>query len=525
MKRILSVILILAFCFSLNSQIVFGASDTTGSSESAPVVLNSTNNTFEIEGENFSWASSGYEKVLDLSASGYYAVKSSGSDTVCPLWIKSEESVKIKIFARVKYIHEGVQPPYTYNTKVMTNGEAIERNPYIKSLNEYEWVCLDSCEVQKNTPFQIGFFHISGRAYVDKYVITSDISKFPVDKSRTEVSYTDMYDFTYGKDYYTIPDGLPTVPNSERPRILVNNSILSGIRARIADESHAETQQVYSSLLKKASEVPADYTFSKSVPYIYSNAFLSVLSENEADKEKHANLAVSALKEANKLNSSMPLRTGTGKDGYNARAFRVYITSIIYDWCYDYLSEDDRKALIHEMLFYISQLEYSYPPINIHGRNNGHESESDILVAMFSSALAIYEEADAGYNGMFNVIYNKIAQEMLDTRNYYYKMGNHTQGTHYNASRLSIESRFMALLNSAFGEGLIEDGADQILMEYIYGQRPDNSFMRNGDSDGEGLREGPNAVAKPFFMYGNYYNNPYIKNEYYRMKYGKNIFS
>ena len=132
----------------------------------------------------------------------------------------------------------------------------------------------------------------------------------------------------------------------------------------------------------------------------------------------------------------------------------------------------------------------------------------------FSIESRFYED----YPEMYNIIGGKIFEQMLSTRNFYYNMNNHAQGTHYNTTRMLHEFYLAALLESGVTTGLVNiDGAAACLIDSIAGLRPDSQLVVKGDDNQSGVaRTSFGGQAGTFFFWGNFAKDPYIRDTFFR---------
>ena len=510
MKKIISLTLALSILISVIPYVVFAEDNTYGLSGN-PIIVNATTSAF-YEMEDYPLDDTKLSIKSDEDSSGGKYVYNSGmasaiTNRTVTLSIDTEEIHKIKIFARMK---RTVADAGTARVVVAKNNETmIERPFYFRNGKEYMWVCLDSYELEKGYDFTFNIEFAQASVAVDKLFITGNIHEFP--KNMGDI--TKEIDVSYLNDYYNEP----VAPIATHPRLFLNNNTLPKIRQNL---TVPENQTAYDSLLANANpkekDMPKTAEFSANIKYMVSNAFLSVISEDETEKKKHADIAIERLVDALSIKSTLPTDRKTRSD-HSERAYRIHVISLIYDWCYYYLTEDIfnkmkekysylndyediKEYLFAEALFYIAQYEMTYPPAVTHGSNNGHISEAEVFLGLLSTSLAFYDE----YPDMYKVIGGKLFDESIWARNFYYEMGSHTQGSNYMSVRMANEFQLFALMEAGVGAKVMEPGADELLMEYIYGRRPDSLMFRNGDSNGPDSYRG-NLTS--VFFFANYLNN------------------
>ena len=171
--------------------------------------------------------------------------------------------------------------------------------------------------------------------------------------------------------------------------------------------------------------------------------------------------------------------------------------ALVYDWCYDLLTEEDKIQLLAGVetrtaagecgnpsytssSTYRKKMEVGFPPSG-QGSVSGHGSEGQILRNYLAASIAFYDENPSWWNYVAARVYD----DYIDTRNYYYQSGISQQGT-----GLYIGARHTADLFSAW---LLKAGAgdtpyvnlDKTIRSFLgYECAPDMIF-----TDGDGSYE------------------------------------
>ncbi len=483
-----------------------------GATPEDPFVLSKDNKVITYELESYPFESTNYKLVRDDNASGgaglicnkyllkeTYKYKVPGNLCHYRLYVKTEDKTAIKIYFRAKSSNTSAKIAMSLNDDL-----TAERSVFLENgVGNYAWIAADAYDLPGNELSVINLLFYSARSTFDKIVITSDLLYFPSGMG-------DDYDgITLGEDttdYENLKYPLPPFsPKKVRPRILLSPQKLETVRANI---SHPENAPMYDIVVKNANTLPKSWDITVCNKYIWANAFLWQLNGDKEAGQK----AVDALFNSFYAESSVST-SREKKSGLNDRSYQMLVLAIVYDWCNDFLSDEQKLDIIGHMLFYAAQLEYPYPPM-VNGRENGHESEGEIFTAQFSCSMAIYED----YPEMYNIIGGKIFEQMLSTRNFYYNMKNHSQGTHYNTTRMLHEFYLAALLESGVTSGLVNiEGAVDCLIDSIAGLRPDSQLVVKGDDNQSGAaRSSFGGQAGTFFFWGNFAKDPYIRDTFFR---------
>ncbi len=201
---------------------------------------------------------------------------------------------------------------------------------------------------------------------------------------------------------------------------------------------------------------------------------------------------------------------GTRQDLSRASGVMLMTGAMVYDWCYDQMTDAEKQAYIKEFIRIAGTMECHYPPKNTEPIA-GHSSEWMILRDMLSAGIAIYDE----YPDMYNYVVTMIFRDYIPARNFIYSGHNYHQGTGYVSVRFVNDLISLFILDK-MGAGAVYDPAQQfVLYDFIYRRRPDGQVLPAGDVN-PGNRKTPNSYAMPAMFAASYYNDRYIANEYFR---------
>lgn len=201
---------------------------------------------------------------------------------------------------------------------------------------------------------------------------------------------------------------------------------------------------------------------------------------------------------------------GTRQDLSRASGVMLMTGAMVYDWCYDQMTDAEKQAYIKEFIRIAGTMECHYPPKNTEPIA-GHSSEWMILRDMLSAGIAIYDE----YPDMYNYVVTMMLRDYIPARNFIYSGHNYHQGTGYVSVRFVNDLISLFILDK-MGAGAVYDPAQQfVLYDFIYRRRPDGQVLPAGDVN-PGNRKTPNSYAMPAMFAASYYNDRYIANEYFR---------
>lgn len=172
----------------------------------------------------------------------------------------------------------------------------------------------------------------------------------------------------------------------------------------------------------------------------------------------------------------------------------MFTAALVYDWCYDLLTEEDKRQLragiqnktakgncgdpsYTTVTHYKWKMSVGYPPTNI-GAVTGHASERQILRDYLSAAIAFYGDNNSWWDYIGRVFYS----EYVPVRNYYFRSGISHQGIGVYVSGRHISDMYSAwMVQTATGTQPYEN-IDKTIRNFLgYECAPGKLF-----SDGDG---------------------------------------
>ncbi len=345
---------------------------------------------------------------------------------------------------------------------------------------------------------------------------------FKVDK----VIITSLPDYNPNGDSYSTPIFLPEVgetmdtpynlpaytPPKEHPRVLLRASDIPRIKSNL---THPQNIEVYEYLVGR-SKLETDGNLGllgngassnmnlSLLECIEANAFL-YLMDNDVEKGKRAvELVKNMITTLVNRKSNQDTATRTGGQA-------IFVASLVYDWCY-YLISDEDKALIRQYAFFhASLMEVGWPPIH-GGYVLGHDVEAQLNKDLLAAGIAFYDEDPK----IYNIVAGRILNEMIPAKNQAYKSFSMSEGPSYGRFRYAFEL-ICAYLFKGMGYDNIYDKT-QINPAYglIFARKPDGKFVPTGDDVTKSVYGYDGTYGSVFFMAGNLYKDPFIKREYYR---------
>ena len=302
-----------------------------------------------------------------------------------------------------------------------------------------------------------------------------------------------------------IPD-----PPKEHPRLYLSGEDVKELKSRVESK---KGQQIIRALEKagrdrtpeeEQAETDHGFRYYFKMRGVTSRAQLHALRYLVYHDKEEARTAISEM-----LDTLKKTNYGTTFDLSRASGAMLMVGAIVYDWCYDQMTAQEKQAYVQEFIRIAGTMECRYPP----KRNEalaGHGSEWMILRDMLSAGIAIYDE----YPDMFNYVRETLEEDYIPIRNYIYAGGNQHQGTSYATVRLSNDLISMWILDRMGARNLYTDGMRDVLYDFIYRRRPDGKVIPAGDVNH--VRKSFDSYALPAFLAAAYWKDEYLAYEWQR---------
>ncbi len=176
--------------------------------------------------------------------------------------------------------------------------------------------------------------------------------------------------------------------------------------------------------------------------------------------------------------------------------------SVVYDWCYELLSEHEKKKFVEQFIRLAGMLECGYPPR--HGGNlTGHQSEWMIMRDMLSAGVAAYDE----YPEMYHHAAKRIFSGHIPARDFWYPGHAFHQGTAYAETRFS-SNLYPLWIFDRLGAGNVFHPSQQFVpYHWIYVRRADGELLNAGDNESK-------VPKLRSLLCASYYGDGYVLSDY-----------
>ena len=392
------------------------------------------------------------------------------------------------------------------------NDEAY-KNMYKSWSNEYLWhrynVNLHAGENTLNFHYRKAYFRL------DKIIVTNAIGYSPIGTGQEPKDLWTPIDYNTEQSMYgSIP--LPSyIPPKSHPRVMVTADKISAIRNNL---NHPENIEAYNMILKYAQYskeecelVPPqkggnNYSV-RGLGYMASNAFLYLI---EGDKECGRKAVEGTISFLETLDISSLSPTNASRQG----GYALYVSAEVYDWCYDLMTDEERHKIVEAGLKLMGNFEFTWlPSLNELAYESGHACESEFLKCELAFGIAVYDE----YPDIFNIVGGRIFNEYVPAKNFLYENGSFNQmGPNYSGFRFPFEMYMTYLLDNIGAKNLVSPKQRDYLTGSILTRLPDGGQFKSGDSNYHVLEYTSDFKTALFFAF-NYYKDPFLKQEFYKI--------
>ena len=288
------------------------------------------------------------------------------------------------------------------------------------------------------------------------------------------------------------------VSSAAHPRLLVNKDTLGALKSLLGKDStnatyekmremfwsYADAEGVTGVFVEKGD--PILHKNAETGDYYQPNKFdLEILAKVEAKAlaylvtgdELYAYEAIVASK-----NMMLTLLYWDNKqqDTYWGASMTAAVIALVYDWCYDVLTERDMKQIIGGVRTHLlDKLEFRYPPSNMDAVS-GHGTGRQMFIDYLSLAVAFADERP----DWWSYVGGRFYKEYIPVINEMYSSGFVSQGTYYGTRKWDYHARSVYILD-VYGDKTSISPKFAISPYSIAAQiLPNGKFMQTGDNRG-----------------------------------------
>ena len=183
-------------------------------------------------------------------------------------------------------------------------------------------------------------------------------------------------------------------------------------------------------------------------------------------------------------------------------------TAVVYDWCYDLITPEEKKSLIAIMESLAADMEVKWPNL-VQGSVTGHGTEAQLAKEILSFGIAVYDEKPEIYRRAAG----RLFAELIPAQKFWYPSGYHHQGSSYGPYRYQWEI-FPPILFDRMGyPNVTSDFQGKIPYYWIYSRRPDGLLFRDGDDSQDVYTFGYYPTFTNLAYAASYYQDPLLMGE------------
>ncbi len=303
-----------------------------------------------------------------------------------------------------------------------------------------------------------------------------------------------MLNSTFNKPYLT--------PPPEHPRLMFRASDMARIEKNLILPENSRARELWEYLCSLSvcgeGATPEYGTYHlREYLAVEAKAFLAAI-------EKEAGRAADAIDSLFVLLDSFSVTGGNMAARWCGHL--IFISAEVYDWCYDFLSREQKIKIIERCEeLGAASLEMGYPPTR-QAALSGHGSEAQLLRDLLAFSIAVYDERP----DIYDFCAGRIFDEFVPAYNYLFSSHGHPQGPSYGAYRYTSALWAAMIFRAMSGADIFSRDLAAAADYYLYMRRPGGEAFRLGDdfyeTKDDYTRKHPFAV--PMFFAAAYTGDP-----------------
>ena len=294
------------------------------------------------------------------------------------------------------------------------------------------------------------------------------------------------------------------VPPASRPRLWVNEDSLPKVRANLTKGENAPLWEK----VRKAAAKPYEFKVEPGAGVSYDSA-LETAAVNKAfvrlmtGDDELGRQAVSLVRDylgAVEFGNLLDVTREIGR--------AIYAGAQVYDWCYDLMTEEDRRSIRLNMMRLADDMEIGWPPFK-QTVVNGHGSEAQLSCHLLSMAITLYDEDPLPYQ----YCAYRVLEELVPMRNFEYQSPRHNQGIGYGTYRFGWDMHAAWLFYRMSGRKVFDKNIEDVHKYWLYMRLPNEQTLPDGDGTADLRRANLQATS---LLTSAYAGDPILKRDYVR---------
>ncbi|MBO5370648.1 MAG: hypothetical protein J6B23_08245 [Clostridia bacterium] len=373
----------------------------------------------------------------------------------------------------------------------------------------YRWACISLSlnEGDNELAFSSGV-----PSYIDKFILTKNLEFTPSGMDDTPTYVTDEI---LEKQWATLWTKPPVAPPEGHPRLYITPEFIPTLKENLNSSENGwmydkfKNRYAYETLNCKLDTTKTKNHNSILLVKIMSRALVYVLGD-ETDIN-HAKQTVSYMRDY--LDT---VRTPSDEgDITRVRGDILVAAAVVYDWCYNALSDDDKAYFKEQFIRIAASKEIGWPPRNMSSVAS-HAGEQEIWRDLLAAGVAIYDE----YPLYYNMAAGRMFEEMIPSREWLRESGRSEYGNDYAECRGYSEMwAGMTFKRMGYDISPYGNATKEPFSWLIHSRMPYGAMMPYGDmytitrSDYK-LYDRNYMIT--YLLASNLYQNPQLKQEFLR---------
>lgn len=388
---------------------------------------------------------------------------------------------------------------FSYNGSLYTSSHEGSTS-FTGAADTYKWVKIHTfADVKVGDKLNLRIFGRENEFVIDQIVVTCNKSFMP-GGIVTEVFGDDkLQPIEIDASIYSKP---PRPNTTEHPRVLVTKDDIPKIKANLGDYENRYAYELFQKYLNmdiKKGVLP------DTVPN-NDDAILEGIHARAFDYLINGNVESGKQAVEGQLNYLKTVVWPTEGTVYGWKGYTMYVAAIVYDWCYDLMTDDERGTLLTLCELMSAGNEIGFPP-NAQGSVTGHGSEYQFLRDWVALAIAVADE----YPDVYDFVIGRVYDEYVEPRKFWYASETHHQGTSYGSARYASDLWCEYLLAKIGQKEIFGADIRNCYYQMLYMMRADGQYLRIGDTFDDGAIFWRSRQKNAAFLTANMYKDPYMK--------------
>ena len=459
-------------------------------------------NGFAFEAEDAAYDTS-MEYTANKTASGGAVIRAGKSDTVAPtpdeggnleMEFTSEIDGYVIAWMRIQSLTAGNDSCFTGYDKEKFTLKNLQIRP------DYYWTqAVEYLPVKKGVTYKIKYQTREAGACIDQFVVTSLPGFMPDGVVKVVESKASVLVSRYEEPPYSPVAG-------QHPRVYFTQDDVENLIYKLNHPENAQYKKTFDQYVAENVDIGLAVNDNTTLK-IEAKAYYYALFKDKKVGQDAVDLVFRTI-------STWPPLIGNTESNTRPNGRLITMYSLVYDWCYDLLTEEQKAKLIDTSIATASLMENGWPPEK-QPAIVGHAAEAQFLRDIMCFAIATYDERP----DIWNFVGGRFYQEYVPVRQWYMKSSIHNQGGNYGVYRHSWDLHAYKLITE-MGAPEPFPAKDVAGMDYsrlIYLRRPDGMITLDGDM----YNTTPMAYSQPapnnLLLSTSIAMDPYLKDEYIRV--------